>query len=254
MCKNSSYFKQVSQLLYSQYFIHCDLQVSSIQLIVSAPNRQSSQVINKMKFISLSFLLLSLSNMSIVRGQTDSHNEIPVQIEVTCDGMNAPKLDTVSATVFGQVLEESYTISLDSQITGSFVKVSEDASWPYSSCGSLCRNNDDTYKRRVRRPPTANENEISFEDVGRASDAMYFEGHFTCGSFCADGQKDVDMLFSTIAEKDGSYRGGSNGSIDMVKWENHFIRSLIDTRRNDFRAFKDCKITMKTGDADTDNE
>jgi hypothetical protein len=211
-----------------------------------------------MKFTPLTILLLSGFTMNAVRGQNTGTNGSPVQIDVSCHGIDADKLDVLSSVVFGQVLEESYAKSLDLQFTDSFLTVSENENWPYSSCGSLCRNNDDTYKRNVRRPPTGNKaNEINFEDIVPigGDDEMNFEGFFTCGSLCDDGKSDDEMLLSLTHKENGNIRGKSNdSSFDMGEWEKNLVRSLIDTRRRDFRAVEDCKIMMKAGVLDANSE
>jgi hypothetical protein len=161
-------------------------------------------------------------------------------IQVKCDGINTNILDDISMTVFSQALEDSYDKLDNTKTNDTYINVG----W---ACLSGCKT-DDRLNPKKRRPRLQN---------GDEDNTMKFEVDWICGDVCPDDNFVTSSFTrSTLSQYTSSnignkLRGTSptvQGDVNVAEWEKNLVRTLIDSRRKDFRAAESCTIVTIPND------
>jgi hypothetical protein len=208
-----------------------------IKIKPSTLEKKKGTTTRKMKLVFSAIFVSICSNA--IHGKRISASFSGI-VKVSCDGMDVNKLDDISMTIFSQAVEDSYDDLDETKKKGTYINVGY-------VCTSLCKN-DDTRRKKPRY--------LSKE--AQEGNYMEFEVDWICGDNCP-GDDFVASSFSDSIIGDGasiassatigSVRGTTmiKGDADVGAWENHLIRTLIDTRRNDFRAIDSCMIKVVPG-------
>jgi hypothetical protein len=170
-------------------------------------------------------------------------------IQVVCDGIDTNTLDDISMTVFSQALEESFDDIDNAKTNGTYINVG----W---ACLSGCKT-DDNINPKKRRP--------RLQNGKQEGNTMKFEVDWICGDLCPDDNLVTSSFtreFSTSMQNTGSSNIGIIGNLrgtlpnmkgddvnnNVIEWEKNLVRTLIDSRRKDFRATEACMIMTVPND------
>jgi hypothetical protein len=163
-------------------------------------------------------------------------------IQVECDGIDINTLDDISLTVFSQAIEESYDDVDNTKTNGTYINVG----W---ACLSSCKI-DDRINPKKRRPRLVN----------NGVETIKFEVDWMCGDSCPDTNfATTSFTRSTSTQASGhakSYNTGSlrgslptiKGDVNVAEWEKNLVRTLIDSRRKEFRPVEVCTILTVPSD------
>jgi hypothetical protein len=190
---------------------------------------------------TLSYLTLAVgvsvasAKSDAVRSNVVQTTGTPVHIGIECVGLDLVMLDPASATIFSQVLEESFNqvVKKDSLLSDSnSMKVDRPYYNPSWRCGRLCPDDDALVADEA--------------NVANKQDGFMLNGHWSCGL----GFGDANCFDSALAS--GGIRGTAmkeqNGL--MSAWEKELITLMIKTRRSTFRTVEECFINVKPSTED----
>jgi hypothetical protein len=188
---------------------------------------------------ALSYLVLAVgvsvssAGSDTVRSNVVRTTGTPVDIGIECVGLDLKTIDSVSATILGQVLEESFdqVVKKDTSLSyNNFMKVDSDQN-PSWRCGRLCPDDDALVADET--------------NVANQQDGFMLNGYWNCGLGAGDGNCFDSVLAS------GGLRGPvmKEQSGLMSKWGKELVSLMMKTRRNAFRTVEECSITVKPSTA-----
>jgi hypothetical protein len=188
--------------------------------------------------LTLCAFYVSLVSLANAKNQSPSGNFTGI-VKVACIGFNGDDLDENSLTVFAQALEESYDILDDSKKKGTYI-----------NADYICRvcSNDDNGGKPSKKPTWRPRFAIQGEDG-----TLEFKVDWICGDMCPGDDFLVSSFLrstatgTTLDDVSGIRGAPIMGNENVNKWEKHLVRTLIDTRRNDFRAAESCTIAVVPG-------